>query len=66
MKRRKRRILGTSKEEKTQSLPPIKHCKLFLFLFSTLTFENDRDFVRAIKEIKLSGDFQGILKVNSP
>lgn len=28
-------------------------------------FENDRDFVRALKEIELSGNFQGILKCNS-
>lgn len=28
-------------------------------------FENDRDFVRTLKEIELSGNFQGILKCNS-
>lgn len=51
-------------KEKTWSFAP-SYCKLFLFLFSNLIFENGRDFVRALKEIELSGNFQGVLKCNS-
>lgn len=47
-----------------EGFAPTSHCKLFLFLFSSLIFENDRDFVRAMKETELSRNFQGILKCN--
>lgn len=51
-------------KEKRSKLTSTSHCILSLFSFFTLIFE-DSGFVRAIKEIKLRGDFQGVLKFNS-
>lgn len=51
-------------QEKRLKLTSESHCKLFLFSYCTLIFE-DRDLVRAMKEIELRHDFQGVLKFNS-
>lgn len=51
------------KEKKIEAF--LQHVIVNCFYSYSLMFENYRDFVRALKEIELSGNFQGILKCNS-